>query len=58
MIGAISEMAALNGFMRTLLCSNYIQDTFGARSSLPFPRFLTRSLDVSANFTVKFVFLF
>lgn len=29
MIGAISKMAALNGFVKILLCSNYIPDVIG-----------------------------
>lgn len=46
-------MAALNGFVKILLCSNYIPNAFGARNDFPFPCLSSWSLDVSANFIVK-----
>lgn len=41
MIVAISKEAALNGFVKTLLCNNYISEAFGAGSGFPFPFLLS-----------------
>lgn len=36
MLEDLSKGAALNGFVKTLLCSNYILEAFGAESSFLF----------------------
>lgn len=40
MIVILPKGAVLSGFMKTLLCSNYILEVFGAENHFPFPLLL------------------